>query len=408
MPDTDAVLLQRFIEDSDAEAFADIVRQHAGLVYSACKRILSDSELASDAAQDTFFQLLRHAGDVKGAVAGWLHMVATRKAIDIVRKDVSRKRCESEYTKGKLLEAENWDEISPYVDEALGEIDEELRDVLVLHFLEGLSMREAAGIIGVSQPTVSRRVESGITMLRSVLKKRGVIVAAVSLSTLMGQSAVEAAPAALISELGKMGIIGAGAAAASGATTAKAAGVTFLTAVKAKVVAAVAVAAIGTGAVVTYNNVTKEPEIEPEVNETAAAIEDDAIDDGDSVVPANDTAGQPWITFWTEVEAEEKAEADSLDVVESQEYIEDEAQPVVQAEAKPSTGKARSSRSGRAGGAVPMGGMVMGGGISSKRVEKTEEKEDDAEVGGLYQNYYGGSSNSSRAVPSESENSSGE
>ncbi len=102
MADIDALLLRRFCDTADPEAFSEIVRLYAGVVYGACRRIVRDSDLAADVAQETFFQLLRNAGDVSGSLAGWLHTVATRKAIDSVRKDSARKARELEFSSGTV------------------------------------------------------------------------------------------------------------------------------------------------------------------------------------------------------------------------------------------------------------------------------------------------------------------
>ncbi len=78
MTNYDSLLLQRFCDSRDPEAFSEIVRLYAGVVYGACQRIVNDSDLAADVAQETFFQLLRNAGSVSGSLAGWLNTVATR------------------------------------------------------------------------------------------------------------------------------------------------------------------------------------------------------------------------------------------------------------------------------------------------------------------------------------------
>ena len=252
MADTDALLLRRFCDTADPKAFSEIVKLYAGVIYGACRRITHDSELAKDVAQETFFQLMRNAGDVSGSLAGWLHTVATRKAINVVQKDSARKKRESEYCGTNLQEAESWDEVSPYVDEALGQIDDQLRQVLVKHFLEGLTTRQLAEEIGVSQATISRRVNAGLDSVRAVLKKRGIIIAAISLSGLMAQNAAQAAPAVLVAELGKMSLV-------TGGTTVAGTIATAMTTIKAKIIAAVAIVAISTGAVITYSDVTNPP-----------------------------------------------------------------------------------------------------------------------------------------------------
>ena len=92
MLENEVILLHRFAKTGDARAFSEVVRWHAGLVYGACLRILADRDRAADAVQDTFFQLLRNAGNIAGSVSARLHRVATRRAIDVVRRDSSIRR----------------------------------------------------------------------------------------------------------------------------------------------------------------------------------------------------------------------------------------------------------------------------------------------------------------------------
>ena len=257
MLETEISLLQRFANKGDSEAFSEIVRRHAGLVYGACLRVLEDKTRAADVVQETFFQLYKDAGHITGSVSSWLHSVATRKAIDVVRKDSRRKRREAKYAADKIRQAQSWEDISRYVDEGLDDLDDETRQILIQRFFEGWSMADIADGMGISQPTVSRRVESGVSKLRETLRKRGVIVAAAALVSLLAENAVEAAPALVLKELGKMALLGTTTAVSSGAQTA-ATGV--LTGVKVKIITAAAVTAVGVGGVVSYNHVTAPPQ----------------------------------------------------------------------------------------------------------------------------------------------------
>ncbi|HUT31345.1 MAG TPA: sigma-70 family RNA polymerase sigma factor [Sedimentisphaerales bacterium] len=264
MADNDIILLRRFSQSGDAEAFSEVVRRHAGLVYGAGLRVLEDRSRAADVVQETFLELVRDAGSISGSVAGWLHRVATRKALDVVRREGRRRRREEKYAAQKTQGTEEWGQISLHVDEALDELDEELKQILIAHFLAGRTTSDIAGTRGISQATVSRRIESGVGELRKRLHRRGVIVAAAALGSLLAQNAAEAAPAAVLQELGKIALVGAeaagtsGAAAASG-TAAKAATTAVMTGVKAKIIAAAAVAAVGVGGVVTYEHITSKP-----------------------------------------------------------------------------------------------------------------------------------------------------
>ena len=254
MLESENILLRRFVAAGDAEAFSEIVRRHAGLVYGACIRVLEDNDKAADAVQDTFLQLLHNADRITGSVPNWLHRVATRRAIDAIRRDSARRRREKQYAVDKPQEVASWQELSRHIDEGLDQLDDQTREILIEHFFQGRTTTDIADGHGLSQATISRRIESGVAMLRQGLRKRGIIVAVASLASLLGENAVEAAPSLVIKELGKIALVG-GKAAAAGAGI-KTAGVLAGIGVKAKLVTAAAVTAVTIGSVVTYNHVT--------------------------------------------------------------------------------------------------------------------------------------------------------
>ena len=296
MAETEAVLLRRFVRSGDAEAFAEIIRLYAGLVYSAALRVLADVDRASDIAQETFLQLAKDAGTVTGSLPGWLHRVATHKAIDQVRRDAARKHREAEYMTVRPHETAEWKEISPYVDEGLNLLDPQLRSILISHFLEGRSTREIARAQGFSQATVSRRIEAGVEQLRAGLRRRGILVAAGALGLLLGENAVQAVPQVLSGELGKIALIS-GSLAASGTAAGTASGfgaaaMNFAVAAKTYVIAAAAIVVIGVGSVVVYRQ-TATPSKEASTPPVGSAVRSAAgfqdvpmfdLSDGDALI----------------------------------------------------------------------------------------------------------------------------
>ena len=206
MAETEAVLLKRFTGSGDAQALAEIIRRHAGLVYGAALRILADVDRASDVAQETFLQLTKDAASVTGSLPGWLHRVATHKAIDQMRRDASRRHRERQYAAEERPHAAvEWKTISPYVDVGLRELEPELRKVLILHFLEGRTTREIAltqGAVpgdGVAADRGRGRTTPGQAPPTRRPGRRG------ALSALLGDNAVQAAPAAAAHRIGQDG-----------------------------------------------------------------------------------------------------------------------------------------------------------------------------------------------------------
>jgi RNA polymerase sigma factor (sigma-70 family) len=171
---------------------------------------LGDKARADDASQETFFRLSQKSESVKQSLGGWLHTTATRLAIDAVRSEASRAQREAKYEPRPASESMQWAEISPHVDEALAELPEETRALLVRHFLQNVSQCMLAGELRTSPATVSRKIKAGVDLLRAQLKKKGVCIAAAMLVTLMREHAASAAPATLMRELGKITMLSGG------------------------------------------------------------------------------------------------------------------------------------------------------------------------------------------------------
>ena len=258
MAESESALLQRFVAGSDGEAFSEIVRRFAGPVYATCLRILADADQAADATQETFFQLVRKAHEVRGSLGGWLHRVATRKAVDLIRTNSIRRRREDGYVAGEARAGQTWSEVAPYVDEALNSLDDSTRELLIRHYLEGRSMTNLAEESGVSRPTVSRQLDSGLTRLRAHLRRRGILAAAATVSALLAESTARSAPAAVLQQLSRMALVGAGTVGPmAGPVAAVAGGV--LAAANTKVITAVVAAVVIGAGLVAYETFSSKP-----------------------------------------------------------------------------------------------------------------------------------------------------
>ncbi len=215
VPDTDLSLLQRFAETRDHTAFAEIVHRYAGVVYAACHRVLHNQAMAEEVSQETFFRLMKQPQAVSQSLGAWLHRAATNLAVDAVRSDSARRRRELEYTEDAAREHDaaaatdsaSWAEISPFVDEALAELPDEDRILLIEHFLRGRPQNELAAEAKTSAATLSRRVRSAVEALQQKLRRRGLSAAPLALTGLLHDHALQAPPPTLTAELGKMTLV---------------------------------------------------------------------------------------------------------------------------------------------------------------------------------------------------------
>lgn len=200
----DFALLRRFAGFGDPDAFAQIVKRYSGFVYATCLRVIGDGSRAEDLSQETFFRLMRRPHEVRQNLGGWLHRTATHLALDSLRSETSRRKREITYTTECDHEASTWAELSPCVDQALAEMPEETRMLLVSHFLLGKSQAQLAVEMNQSPSTISRRMHHALGELRSHLRLKGVFALPAALAGLLCHATARQAPASLVQELGKM------------------------------------------------------------------------------------------------------------------------------------------------------------------------------------------------------------
>jgi RNA polymerase sigma factor (sigma-70 family) len=207
---TDQQALQQYVASRDAEAFRILVEQYQRLVYAAASRRLGRQQDIEDVAQTTFFKLAKSAGAVRRDPAAWLYTTTINTANDLVRRDQTRRRHETLAAPAEALvndpEAEEWRKLSPIIDEVLLELPKAQQSLIVEHFLRGRSQRDLAEQIGVSQPTILRRINAAVQDLRKRLADRGYPIAAPPLASAMVKIPQPAVPAALTGQLVKVGL----------------------------------------------------------------------------------------------------------------------------------------------------------------------------------------------------------
>ena len=196
-------MLRAYAEDRSEAAFAELVRRHLDLVYSAALRMVCDAHLAKDVAQGVFVALAKNAGQLtdRPVLSGWLHRTAQNIAAQTVRTEVRRRAREQEAAAmNEAFSCESdagWEQIAPELDAALGALSEPDRDALLLRYFEKKSAREMAQVLNVSEEAAQKRVNRAVERLREFFAKRNVTVGASGLAVLISTNAVQAAPVGL-------------------------------------------------------------------------------------------------------------------------------------------------------------------------------------------------------------------
>jgi len=199
----DGQLLQQYTGEGSESAFGELVKRHIDLVYAAALRVVNgDAHLAQDVTQTVFMDLARQAGRLPPGVVlpGWLHRHTCFRAATAVRTERRRRTREQTAMAMRALDDNTeppWEQIAPYLDECLNQLNPSDRDAIVLRFLKRQDFRAVGAALGVSEDAAEKRVSRALDRLRGLLSRRGVALSAVALTAVLAAEAVTAAPAAL-------------------------------------------------------------------------------------------------------------------------------------------------------------------------------------------------------------------
>jgi RNA polymerase sigma factor (sigma-70 family) len=272
--DEDHRLLADFRAAGSQAAFAQLVARHLDLVYSIARRRVGDAHLAEDVTQAVFLTLARKASSIGSdvVISGWLFNTARLVANNAMRLRQRQQKRElsargfanpTGVSPSPRQSSPDWDAIAPHLESAMDHLGRGERDAVLLRFYQGMSFKEVAGAIGISEDAAAQRVSRGVAKLRAYFAAHGVNTSADALTMGVAAHAVAAAPAALQSTVATSANAGAGAASAGGTTptaTTLSNGAIHAMAIANLKLAVAVVAAImltGTVGVVSYNAISR-------------------------------------------------------------------------------------------------------------------------------------------------------
>ena len=234
--DEDNVLLRQYLQDRDAAAMEALFNRHVHAAYRLARRFLHRSADAEDAVQIAFLELLNSAAasDAEriSSVRAWIMGFVVNVCRHKIRSDSRRVvREQSALEMAGFSGQHAVDDRAHAVLESIRQLEERYRLPVWLHFVEGLTFREIAASLGISEVNARKRSSRGIELLHLALNKGGESVALGTVPSVLAALILEQAPSSLVAGVHQIGAaaaaktIGRGAKASSGA--AKVTGVAF-------------------------------------------------------------------------------------------------------------------------------------------------------------------------------------
>ncbi len=181
--------------DGNDNAWAKLVEEYRGLVYSICYLFCGSTQDAEDLVQDTFLKIWMNLASYdpsRGELKGWIATVTRNQRVDRFRRSGQERRTDS--IDSVTATGSQWDqtntmplaqripdtrptphdvavtsEVTAIVSEAVDKISPEMREVVTMRFVHGLDNQEIAHRLRIPEGTVKSRTNRGRAQLVSLL-----------------------------------------------------------------------------------------------------------------------------------------------------------------------------------------------------------------------------------------------
>ncbi len=175
LSDAELVTMAR---QGDAEAVGQLYDRHHERIFRYVWSRTGDAHSAEDLTSETFTRMVSNLARYRPTGApfeAWLYRIARNLVVDHYRRESLR-------TSVPLEEADNWGAqvtntdlenrlAAEQVRQALTQVDGNLREVVELRFLAGLSLQDVAQLLGKSIPAIKSLQHRGLQALRDVLRQ---------------------------------------------------------------------------------------------------------------------------------------------------------------------------------------------------------------------------------------------
>ena len=230
MPDSDESLLKSFALDRNEKAFRILSERYLGLIFHTALRRTNNRQLAEEVSQKILCAVAKKASALAknpDLLPAWLHRATLFESTSAMRSEISHQRRKQLMTPDDSAEnSSHWTEALPHLDQALDNLPESDRRVLLLHYFENRPFPKIAQTLGKNPDTVKKQSQRALEKLSRILRSKGVTLSATVLATGLTSELAKAAPAALLQS--------ATAAVFSGSATYSTTGLTLMFATKSK------------------------------------------------------------------------------------------------------------------------------------------------------------------------------
>jgi RNA polymerase sigma factor (sigma-70 family) len=180
-------------KQGDQNAQGKLVQLWYKRIYNYGYKFFLDHDMAMEISQKTFISMCRNLAGLQDCARfkSWLYKIAVNYCREEARKTKnSRSLSFDTVWNSEAEDSPRWEssaqrhdnperqlqqtELSDILQDALGELNDEQREVVIMKEYEGLKFREIAEVLNISENTVKSRMYYGLDGLRKIFEKRNI------------------------------------------------------------------------------------------------------------------------------------------------------------------------------------------------------------------------------------------
>ena len=154
-----------------------LFKQHYRQMYRLATMLLHDDAESKDVVHDIFAHLLRNSQDLREDTAESYLLTSVRnRCLNVIRSRQIQERVEHLYLLDldtTITPTERLEEELEALYKGIDQLEPPVcRDIIMQHFRDGITFKEIASRLGVSETTVYKHLRRALNQLRTQLKKQ--------------------------------------------------------------------------------------------------------------------------------------------------------------------------------------------------------------------------------------------
>ena len=162
---------------TDQKKLEKLFKQHYRQMYRLATILLHDDAESKDVVHDIFAHLLRNSQDLREDTAESYLLTSVRnRCLNVIRSRQIQERVEHLYLLDldtNITPTERLEEEFESLYKGIDQLEPPVcRDIIMQHFRDGITFKEIANSLGVSETTVYKHLRRALNQLRTQLKKQ--------------------------------------------------------------------------------------------------------------------------------------------------------------------------------------------------------------------------------------------